>query len=242
MTAIEEKTGTASAGRLEEDQVISMFDRIASVYDLMNSVMTAGLHRKWRSRAAEIALNGAGSSPHVLDVATGTGDLAIELAKQAGPASTVIGCDFSEAMLSKAREKSELLSFETANALQLPYEDNEFNCATVGFGARNFDDLSRGISEMARVVKPGGRVVILEITTPKKPPLSWFYRFWFDQVVPTVGRATGQGDAYTYLPNSVKRFPDPEGLAAEMDAAGLKDIRYVLTAGGIIATHYGVVA
>jgi demethylmenaquinone methyltransferase / 2-methoxy-6-polyprenyl-1,4-benzoquinol methylase len=125
--------------------------------------------------------------------------------------------------------------FEQANALALPYADAEFAAATVGFGARNFSDLDRGLSEMARVVRPGGKVVVLEITTPTKPPLSTFFRIWFDRIVPRLGR----DEAYTYLPNSVKRFPGPEALAGAMAAAGLRDIRWILTAGGIIALHVG---
>jgi demethylmenaquinone methyltransferase / 2-methoxy-6-polyprenyl-1,4-benzoquinol methylase len=126
------------------------------------------------------------------------------------------------------------------NALDLPYGDGEFDAVTVGFGARNFSDLGRGLREMARVAKPGGRVVVLEITTPQKPPLSWFFRVWFDRVVPVLGRLAADPQAYSYLPSSVRRFPGPRELAAEMVDAGLGDVRWVLTAGGIIAIHVGV--
>jgi demethylmenaquinone methyltransferase/2-methoxy-6-polyprenyl-1,4-benzoquinol methylase len=229
--------GDARAGTLEEPQVRAMFDRIASVYDVMNSVMTAGLHHRWRARAADLAAVGPGD--RVLDVATGTGDLAVELAGRVAPDGEVVGSDFSEAMLAQARAKTAEARFEWANALELPYPDASFDAATVGFGARNFADLGRGLAEMARVVRPGGRVVVLEITTPTQPPLSTFYGLWFDRVVPLVGRVTGEEQAYTYLPNSVKRFPRPEGLAAAMAAAGLQDVRWILTAGGIIALHVG---
>jgi demethylmenaquinone methyltransferase/2-methoxy-6-polyprenyl-1,4-benzoquinol methylase len=140
-------------------------------------------------------------------------------------------------MLERARAKAPALRFEWGNALDLPYADGEFDAATVGFGARNFSDLDAGLAEMARVVRPGGRVVVLEITTPTRPPLSTFYRVWFDRLVPLLGRFD---DAYTYLPNSVKRFPDPHALAARLAGAGLEPVRYVLTAGGIIALHVGV--
>ena len=213
-----------------------MFDRISGVYDLMNQVMTVGLHHQWRRRAADLA--GAAPGTHVLDVATGTGDLAIEMA---GRGSQVIGSDFSEEMLTRAREKQPGIAWEWANAMELPYEDDRFDAATVGFGARNFSDLAKGVSEMARVVRPGGKVVILEITTPTKPPLSTFFRVWFDTVVPALGKVAGDSDAYEYLPDSVKRFPAPDGLAAVMDGAGLSDIRWILTAGGIIALHVGTV-
>jgi demethylmenaquinone methyltransferase/2-methoxy-6-polyprenyl-1,4-benzoquinol methylase len=228
----------ADRGTLPEPQVRAMFDRIARVYDLMNSVMTAGLHHQWRRRAADLANVGPGD--RVLDVATGTGDLAIELASRVTPGGEVVGTDFSEEMLVHARRKAPGLRFEWGNALELPYADGEFAAATVGFGARNFSDLDQGLTEMARVVKPGGRVVILEITTPQKPPLSTFFRLWFDRVVPLIGKVAGDPDAYDYLPNSVKRFPEPAGLAASLQRAGLEQIKWVLTAGGIIALHVGV--
>jgi demethylmenaquinone methyltransferase/2-methoxy-6-polyprenyl-1,4-benzoquinol methylase len=215
-----------------------MFDRIAGVYDLMNGVMTAGLHHRWRARAADLARVGPGD--RVLDVATGTGDLAVELSGRVAPGGEVVGMDFSEAMLERARAKAPALRFESGDAQALAYADDEFDAATVGFGARNFGDLAQGLSEMARVVKPGGRVVVLEITTPTRPPLSTFFSLWFDRLVPLIGKVAGDSDAYDYLPNSVKRFPEPEGLAAALQRAGLEQIRWVLTAGGIIALHVGV--
>jgi demethylmenaquinone methyltransferase / 2-methoxy-6-polyprenyl-1,4-benzoquinol methylase len=225
----------AAPGVLEEGQVRAMFDRIAGFYDLMNSVMTAGLHHRWRTRAVDLAEVGAGS--RLLDVATGTGDLAIEAARRG---CEVVGSDFSEGMLERARVKAPTLEWEQADALALPYDDDVFDAATVGFGARNFSDLDRGLAEMARVVRPGGRVVVLEITTPTRPPLSTFFSLWFDRLVPLLGRLTGEETAYSYLPSSVKRFPPPEGLAASMERAGLGRIRWILTAGGIIALHVGV--
>ncbi len=266
----------ASSGRLEASQVRGMFDRVAGVYDLLNTVMTAGLHHRWRSRAVDFAHVGPGD--RVLDVATGTGDLAIELARRVSPGGEVVGSDFSEGMLARARVKGAKaledisssaavttsngssrsqpvsLSFDWGDALALPYDDDAFDAATVGFGARNFSDLQQGLREMARVVRPGGRVVVLEMTTPTRMPLSLFYRVWFDRVVPMIGKLAASGtrlrrrpasapgqttiaEAYTYLPNSVKRFHSPGALAAEMDRAGCTDIGYVLMAGGIIAVH-----
>ncbi len=231
-------TADARSGTLEEGQVRAMFDRIAGFYDLMNSVMTAGLHHRWRQRAADLARVGPGD--RALDVATGTGDLAIELA---GRGAEVVGSDFSEGMLDVARRKSPGLRWEHGNALALPYEDGAFDAATVGFGARNFSDLPRGLSEMARVVRPGGRVVVLEITTPQRPPLSTFFSLWFDRVVPLLGKLAAEPEAYTYLPSSVKRFPGPEALGRLLsETAGLVDVRWILTAGGIIALHFGTVA
>jgi demethylmenaquinone methyltransferase/2-methoxy-6-polyprenyl-1,4-benzoquinol methylase len=236
-----------ATGTLEEAQVRAMFDRIAGLYDLMNSVMTAGLHHRWRRRAADLA-----AVPYdgkVLDVASGTGDLALELASRMGPEGEVVGTDFSERMLELARAKSASpkrpgarVRFEPANALELPYEDASFDAATVGFGARNFADLERGLREMTRVVKRDGRVVVLEITTPTRPPLSRFFELWFDRAVPALGRLAGNPDAYSYLPRSVKRFPGPRELAELMWRSGLRPVRYLLTAGGIIALHVGTVA
>lgn len=233
-------------GTLEEAQVRAMFDRIAGVYDRMNTVMTAGLHHQWRRRAADLAALGPGG--RALDVATGTGDLALELADRVSPGGEIVATDFSERMLELARAKVASRSFgpathvllRPANALALPFEDREFDAATVGFGARNFSDLEQGLREMTRVVRPGGRVVVLEITTPQHPPLSLFFELWFDRAVPALGRLAGDSDAYSYLPSSVRRFPGPDGLAATMARSGLRGIRYVVTAGGIIALHVGV--
>jgi demethylmenaquinone methyltransferase/2-methoxy-6-polyprenyl-1,4-benzoquinol methylase len=219
-----------------------MFDRIAGVYDLMNTAMTAGMHHRWRERSADRAELSAGDS--ALDVCCGTGDLALELRRRVGPSGRVVGCDFSESMLELAREKSDRLEmsdveFEWADALDLPYRDQSFDAVTVGFGARNLADLPRGIAEMTRVLRPGGRLVILEITQPRRPPLSYFYGLWFDRLVPALGTLAGDSAAYSYLPESVRSFPPPDGLAALMEAAGLGRIRWLILAGGIIAVHSG---
>jgi demethylmenaquinone methyltransferase / 2-methoxy-6-polyprenyl-1,4-benzoquinol methylase len=251
-TDVAEPGAETIPGTLPEPQVRAMFDRIAGVYDRMNAVMTAGLHHHWRRRAADLAGLHPGQS--ALDVATGTGDLALELARRVAPGGSVVGADFSERMLELARDKAVAeraagrvpagasVRFETGNALQLPYGDAEFDAATVGFGARNFADLPRGLSEMARVVRPGGRIVVLEITSPTGPPLSTFLDLWFDRIVPVLGRVAGDADAYSYLPSSVRRFPSPQALAAVMWECGMRSVRYVITAGGIIALHVGEVA
>ena len=226
-----------ASGTLEEPQVEAMFDRIAGVYDLMNSLMTAGLHHRWRRRAADLARVGPGND--VLDVASGTGDLAIELSTRVGAGGSVIGSDFSEQMLDRARVKAPQLEWQQANALALPYEEGRFDAVTVGFGARNFSDLDAGLAEMVRVTRPGGRVVVLEITTPTRPPLSTFFRLWFDRLVPLIGRFAGDPEAYSYLPSSVRRFPDARTLAMRLSEAGLEEVSYLLTAGGIIAIHSG---
>jgi demethylmenaquinone methyltransferase/2-methoxy-6-polyprenyl-1,4-benzoquinol methylase len=216
-----------------------MFDRIAGVYDLMNSAMTAGLHHQWRERAVDRARVGPGSD--ALDVCCGTGDLALALRRRIGPDGRVVGCDFSEPMLELARQKSGeeglAVEFGWADALDLPYGDESFDAVTVGFGARNLADLDEGLAEMARVLRPGGRLAILEITRPEREPLSTFYSLWFDRLVPVLGAVAGDQDAYSYLPESVRSFPDPEALAAMIDRAGFDEIRWLLLAGGIIAIH-----
>lgn len=232
-------SSATAPGTLEAPQVRAMFDRIAGVYDQMNGVMTAGLHHRWRRRAADLAQVGTGG--RVLDVATGTGDLAIELAGRVGPDGEVVGLDFSAAMLQRARQKAPGIRFESGDALALPYPDAGFDAATVGFGARNFADLERGVAEMVRVVRPGGRVVILEITTPSRSPLAGFCQAWFERLVPVLGRLAGDSAAYSYLPQSVRRFPAPAELAALMAGAGLTEVGWIETAGGIIAIHHGAV-
>jgi demethylmenaquinone methyltransferase/2-methoxy-6-polyprenyl-1,4-benzoquinol methylase len=221
-----------------------MFDRIAGRYDLMNSVMSAGLHHRWRARAADLARLQPGQ--RALDVCCGTGDLALELKRRVGDGGDVVGVDFSEPMLVLAREKSRRLGIEVdfrhGNALDLDFDEPIFDAATVGFGVRNLVDLSGGLTEMARVVRPGGRVVVLEITTPTRPPLSWFYSLWFDRLVPLLGRFAGERDAYRYLPDSVRRFPPALALARLMHEIGLEEIGYLTLAGGIVAIHAGTVA
>ena len=228
-------------------QVRGMFDRIAGVYDLMNSAMTAGMHHRWRDRAADRAELSPGDV--ALDVACGTGDMTLRLQRRVGSDGHVIGSDFSERMLDLAREKgasrasSELGGtpiYEWGDALDLTYDDDAFDAVTVGFGVRNFADLDRGLAEMSRVLKPGGRMVILEITQPQRPPLSTFFSLWFDRLVPLLGNVAGDAEAYSYLPESVKRFPPPEDLAEKMERAGLTGIRWTILAGGIIAIHSGV--
>jgi demethylmenaquinone methyltransferase / 2-methoxy-6-polyprenyl-1,4-benzoquinol methylase len=224
-------------------QVNRMFDRVAGRYDALNSLMTAGLHHRWRERAARQTELGPGDA--ALDVCCGTGDMALELARLVTPGGHVVGCDFSEPMLDLAREKAAErgaggVRFEWADALELPYDGERFDAVTVGFGVRNLADLDRGLREMARVLKPGGRAVILEITQPTRPPLSLFYSLWFDRIVPLLGAFSSNPEAYSYLPESVRSFPSPGGLAEKMDAAGFERIRYTVLAGGIIAIHSGV--
>ncbi|MEK6274804.1 MAG: bifunctional demethylmenaquinone methyltransferase/2-methoxy-6-polyprenyl-1,4-benzoquinol methylase UbiE [Actinomycetota bacterium] len=223
---------TTQTGMLPPEGVRRMFDRIAPVYDAMNRLMTAGLDRRWRERAAAAVVR---PGDRVLDACCGTGDLAIAAAEAGG---TVTGLDFSEPMLARAREKNPDLEWVSGDALALPFPNGSFDVATIGFGVRNLDDLERGLAELRRVLKPGGRLAILEITRPTGL-LAPFYRFWFDGVIPLAGKILPGGAAYSYLPASVRRFPAPEGLAKLLDDAGFDEIRWRLFAGGIVALHTG---
>jgi demethylmenaquinone methyltransferase/2-methoxy-6-polyprenyl-1,4-benzoquinol methylase len=224
---------TIESGRLPADGVRRMFDRIAPVYDPMNRVMTAGLDRRWRRATVRESVR---SGERVLDACCGTGDLA--LAARAAGAGDVVGVDFSERMLERARRKGPELEWVQADVLALPFDDASFDSAVVGFGVRNVEDLEAAIRELRRVLRPGGRLGILEITTPRGF-LAPFYRLWFDRIVPLLGRILPGGDAYTYLPASVRRFPGPEELVALLDRCGFGGVRFRLFAGGIVALHVG---
>ena len=221
-------------GTLEPEAVRTMFDRIAPVYDRMNRLMTAGLDRSWREQTAQRVVR---PGDRVLDAACGTGDLA--LADLRAGAGQVVGVDFSEQMLERARQKSGAIEWVRGDLSQLPFGDAEFQTATIGFGLRNAPDLDGALRELRRVLEPGGRLGILEITRPRGL-LAPFYRLWFDLLVPLAGKLLPGGSAYTYLPASVRRFHAPEELADRIAQAGFEQIRYRLFAGGIVALHTGV--
>jgi demethylmenaquinone methyltransferase/2-methoxy-6-polyprenyl-1,4-benzoquinol methylase len=221
---------SVESGTLPPSAVESMFDRIAPVYDAMNRVMTAGLDRRWRELTAAAVVR---PGDRVLDACCGTGDLALAGAARGGSVTAV---DFSEPMLERARRKSSAIEWVRGDVLELPFSDESFDVVTVGFGVRNVEDLGRGLAELRRVLRAGGRLGILEITVPRGP-LRHFYRLWFDRLVPLLGKALPGGSAYTYLPASVRRFPDAVGLAALLDEAGFTRIRWRFLAGGIVALH-----
>ncbi|HEY4346735.1 MAG TPA: bifunctional demethylmenaquinone methyltransferase/2-methoxy-6-polyprenyl-1,4-benzoquinol methylase UbiE [Gaiellaceae bacterium] len=228
---------TVESGRLPAEGVQRMFDRIAPVYDAMNRVMTLGLDQRWRKATVRAVVR---ERDHVLDACCGTGDLAVAAWKKAG-AGHVVGLDFSGRMLERARRKAPELEFVQGDLLALPFEDASFDSAVVGFGVRNVEDLQGALKELRRVLRPGGRVGILEITTPRGV-LKPFYKLWFDRIVPLLGRLLPGGDAYTYLPASVRRFPGPEELAELLGSCGFEAVQVRLFAGGIVALHVGEAA
>jgi demethylmenaquinone methyltransferase/2-methoxy-6-polyprenyl-1,4-benzoquinol methylase len=232
VTGVGSTEPAARTGTLPAEAVRRMFDRIAPVYDLMNRVMTAGLDRRWRRVTVEQTVH---PGDRTLDACCGTGDLAVA-ARAHG--ATVVGLDFSEPMLERARRKAPAIEFVQGDMLALPFDDASFDSATVGFGVRNVADLEVGLRELRRVLRPGGRVGILEITTPRGR-LAPFYRVWFDRVVPLLGKVLPGGSAYTYLPASVRRFPAPGELVALLERTGFACVQYRLFAGGIVALHTG---
>ncbi len=221
---------------LAPDGVRTMFDRIAPVYDLMNRAMTAGLDLRWRRLAAGAAV---GPGDRVLDAACGTGDLA--LADMRAGAATVTGLDFSPRMLERARRKSAEIEWVEGDVLALPFADGTFDAATIGFGIRNVADLELALRELRRVLRPGGRLAVLEITRPRGA-LAPLLSVWFDRLVPRLGKLVPGGAAYSYLPASVARFPPAEELAAHFRAAGFTGVSTRLLAGSIVSLHSGTAA
>ena len=221
-----------SSGTLSPDGVRAMFDRIAPIYDAMNRAFTMGLDGRWRRLAAASAVR---PGDRVLDAACGPGDLALAGLEAGG---RVTGLDFSERMLERARRKSDAIEWVLGDVLALPFGDASFDAATIGFGIRNVDDLDSGLHELARVLRPGGRLAVLEITRPTGA-LRPFFWLWFDALIPLVGKLLPGGVAYSYLPASVRRFPGPDDLAAGLRRAGFVDVDYRLLAGGIVSLHAG---
>lgn len=233
-------SGKLPSGGERARLVREMFDRIAGRYELLNTIMTAGLYRVWNRKVLAEAAVRPGS--RVIDLACGTGSLTRDLARRAGPRGRVLGVDFSGEMLAAARRKpAPGVEYRLGDATRLQgVEDSSFDAATIAYGARNIPDLDALFSEMSRVVRPGGRVVCLEIARPRRRMAALFYGLWFDRVVPWLGaKVSGDSWAYSYLPESVKEFVAPGELAGIMERNELRDIRWQTLAGGIITLHAG---
>jgi demethylmenaquinone methyltransferase / 2-methoxy-6-polyprenyl-1,4-benzoquinol methylase len=224
---------THATGTLPPDSVRAMFDRIAPAYDAMNRLMTAGLDQRWRRHTAQAVVQ---PGNRVLDACCGTGDLALAAEREGG---VVTGLDFAPRMLDRARRKSSSVEWVEGDVLALPFADGAFDAVTVGFGVRNVPDLDRALSELGRVLRPGGRLAILEITQPRGV-LRPFFSIWFDRVVPLLGKVLPGGGAYTYLPASVRRFPGAEDLVTVLSRNGFEDVRCRLFGGTIVALHTGI--
>lgn len=223
--------------------VNSMFAQIAPHYDLMNRLMTFGQDQGWRKYVVRQADPPVGGK--ALDVATGTGDIAIELAKAVGPTGQVIASDFTLEMMfpgpGKAQRAGQNVEFLAADALKLPFADNFFDCVTTGFAMRNVVDIKAAFVEMRRVVKPGGRVVCLEVAKPDLALLRFLHQLYFNNIVPVIGRViSGASEAYTYLPDSAKNFPPPEKLKEIMEQAGFRYVRFRRLSFGAVAIHTGI--
>jgi demethylmenaquinone methyltransferase/2-methoxy-6-polyprenyl-1,4-benzoquinol methylase len=229
------------------DGIRTMFDRIAPIYDLMNTVMTAGLDERWRRAAVVAAAVRAGD--RALDVACGTGRLTEALARAVQPGGEVVGVDVSPGMLRRATARATRATaagraggipvYREADALALPFDDGSFDAATIGFGLRNLPDYAAGLREMARVVRPGGRVVILEIAIPEQGLPRVLFETWFRRIVPVLGRVAGRSSAYRYLPRSLLAYPPPPAVAALMDEVGLQGIRWRRLPSRMATLHVG---
>ena len=226
-----------------QKDVTEMFDAIVPVYDRLNTMMTLGADGRWRRRAAQVARLSPGDS--VVDVACGTGKLSAELADVVGPFGRVEGVDLSSAMIARAAVEHHALvqlHFQVADALQLPFADDSFDAATIGFGMRNLPDYEAGFREMARVVRPGGRVVCLELSLPTSRLWARAYHGTFRRLAPAAARLIGgRVAAYGYLPASLDGFPAAEALAETMRSAGLGDVRFWRLSTGVVAIHRGIV-
>ena len=227
---------------IKASQIRGMFARIARRYDLINRFVSFGRDSAWRQTAVESV--GVGAHSLVLDVATGTAELATRLARSAG---SVVAVDFCWEMMKLGREKVKTagvqpkIQFVLADALTLPFKDGSFDCATVGFAMRNVASISDTFAELWRIIKPGGYVVCLELSRPHSPVFAALHRFYLHRVIPILGHwMSGDDRAYTYLPDSIARFPTADQLKAIMEGVGLCQVRYKLLNLGAVSLHIGV--
>lgn len=242
MSTTPARTTALPADEEKAAHVRRMFSSIAPRYDLLNHLLSMNVDRLWRRRAVDRLRWQRAPRGDYLDNCAGTLDLSTELARREGFGGRVIGSDFTLAMLRGGVHKVRELPVAPvcADALALPYPDASFDGATVGFGVRNLADLDAGLREMARVLRPGARLVVLEFTTPHWQPFRGLYFFYFLRILPLVGRLVSKhGSAYSYLPESVLRFPDPPELASRMERAGFREVGWKRMTGGIVALHWG---
>ena len=230
-------------GQEKQQYIADMFTRISGRYDLMNTLITGGMHRRWKRKTARVTTQGLKGK--ALDVATGTGDLALALARSAGIDHTV-GVDLLPEMLvlakgkTRARKTVATTTWMLGDALSLPFPDGSFACATAGFSLRNMPDLGQALAEMARVVRPGGRVTTLELTPFAGGVIAGLIRFYFHRLVPLLGQlVAGDRSAYTYLPQSVDHFPQAGALAEMLQEVGLVEVGYSRLGFGTVALHWG---
>jgi len=228
----------------KQRRVRGVFDSVAGRYDLMNDLMSGGAHRLWKEFT--LSLTGLRAGQHALDVAGGTGDLAVGLAKQVGKSGMVILSDINAAMLGEGRDRlldSGLVgnvSCVLANAERLPFADAQFDCVTIGFGLRNVTDKAAALADMRRVLRPGGQLLVLEFSQPVVPLLKPLYDLYSFRVLPMLGKLVAKDEAsYRYLAESIRMHPDQETLLGMMRNAGLEDCRYHNLTGGIVAVHRG---
>jgi len=226
----------------KREQVAQMFDNIAFRYDFLNSLLSLGIHKGWRKKCVRLL------EPHrpqvILDVATGTADFALECVKL-NP-EKIIGVDISEGMMAFGRKKikqkqlENLITLEYGDAETLNFPDNHFDAIVVGFGVRNFENLEKGLQNLYRILKPGGRLVVLEFSNPRNKLIKWLYNFYFNKVTPFIGRMFSKDiRAYTYLPESVKAFPDNENFTAILKTLKYKNTSFKSLSFGIAAIYVG---
>ena len=228
----------------KQRRVRGVFDSVAGNYDLMNDLMSGGAHRLWKEFT--LSLTSLRSGQRALDVAGGTGDLAAGMAKQVGPGGLVVLSDINAAMLAVGRDALTdrglvgNVRYSLANAERLPFRDSSFDCVTIGFGLRNVTDKAAALRSMARVLKPGGQLLILEFSRPVVPGLKPLYDAYSFSVLPWLGKVVAKDEAsYRYLAESIRKFPDQPTLLAMMQEAGLENCRYHNLSGGIVALHRG---
>lgn len=224
--------------------VANVFNSVAKKYDVMNDVMSFGIHRLWKRYT--IDCSGVRSGMKVLDLAGGTGDLTAQFSRRVGPTGEVVLADINEAMLEVGKDKLRNLgivsnvSYQQANAEELPFEDDTFDIITIAFGLRNVTDKQKALESMHRVLKPGGRLLVLEFSKPEPPMLSQMYDFYSFNILPKMGQViAGDAESYQYLAESIRMHPDQETLKGMMEAAGYENVTYTNLTGGIVALHRG---